>query len=42
MKNRIGAFLALPLASLDSASLRARLGDIGTSEGSTSPRRDVA
>lgn len=42
MKNRIGAFLALPTASLDRASLAARLRDIGQSEGTTAPRPEVA
>jgi arsenate reductase len=42
MKNRISAFLSLPLASLDAASLRARLGEIGQADGSTSVRSDVA
>lgn len=42
MKNRIGAFLALPVASLDQASLGTRLRDIGQSEGTTAPRAEVA
>ncbi|CAA9324904.1 MAG: Arsenate reductase thioredoxin-coupled [uncultured Microvirga sp.] len=42
MKNRIGAFLALPMASLDDASLRTRLRDIGTSEGATALPVEVA
>lgn len=42
MKNRLQAFLALPMASLDAASLRARLRDIGEGEGGTSRRSDVA
>ncbi len=42
MKNRIGAFLALPVASLDRASLGARLRDIGRSEGTTAARTEVA
>ena len=35
MKSRIGAFLALPLASIDRMALGARLHDIGRMEGST-------
>jgi len=42
MKNRISTFLSLPLASLDAASLRARLGEIGQAEGASSIRSYVA
>lgn len=38
LRNRISAFLALPVASLDAASLRSRLHEIGRSEGATPPR----
>jgi arsenate reductase len=42
LRNRIGAFLALPLASLDAVSLRTRLREIGHGEGATTRRPDVA
>ena len=42
MKNRIGAFVSLPLASLDAVTLGARVREIGQGEGATSPRSDVA
>jgi len=42
MKNRINAFAALPIASLDRLALGARLREIGASEGATAPRSDVA
>lgn len=43
MKNRISAFLALPVASLDEASLTAKLRRIGTLEGaSAAPERRSA
>ena len=42
LKNRMGAFLALPLTSLDAASLRTRLREIGHREGATTRRPDVA
>jgi len=42
MKSRIDAFVSLPLASIDKLSLKTKLHDIGESEGSTSPRNDVA
>lgn len=42
MKNRINAFAALPIASLDRLALSARLREIGASEGATAPRSDVA
>ncbi len=37
MKNRISAFLALPLQSLDAVALTSRVQDIGTLEGATHP-----
>jgi arsenate reductase (thioredoxin) len=37
MKNRIAAFLALPVASLDEASLTANLNRIGALDGASSP-----
>ena len=36
LKNRISAFLALPMASLDQVALTHRLGEIGRSEGASS------
>ena len=42
LKNRIAAFSSLPVASLDKASLRAKLAEIGQSEGSTSARNSAA
>ena len=36
LKNRIAAFVNLPLASLDKLALQAKLKDIGTMEGATS------
>ncbi|MEO3384650.1 arsenate reductase ArsC [Mesorhizobium sp. CAU 1741] len=42
LRNRITAFTALPVASLDRASLTARLSEIGHGEGSTAKRPDVA
>lgn len=42
LKNRISAFTALPVASLDKASLRARLAEIGQSDGVSSRRNSVA
>ncbi len=38
LRNRIAAFISLPLSSIDSMSLRARLKVIGESEGSTAAR----
>jgi arsenate reductase len=38
LRNRIGAFINLPLASLDTGSLQAKLREIGESEGATSAR----
>ena len=42
LKNRMGTFLALPLTSLDAASLRTRLREIGHREGATTRRLNVA
>jgi arsenate reductase len=42
MKNRIAAFTALRLGSLDAMALSTKLRDIGNSEGSTSGRPRVA
>lgn len=42
LQNRISAFIALPVASLDKASLRTRLAEIGQSDGATSPRNSAA
>jgi arsenate reductase len=42
MKNRIGAFAALPIASLDRLTMGAKLGEIGASEGASRKRPDVA
>jgi len=42
LPNRIGAFLSLPLASFDAASLNAQLREIGQSEGATSARSGAA
>ena len=42
MRNRISAFVNLPIASLDKMSLASKLRGIGESEGSTSPRPEVA
>ena len=42
MKNRISAFTSLPVASLDKASLRTRLTEIGQAEGASSPRNSAA
>jgi arsenate reductase len=42
LKNRIATFTALPIRSLDTMTLGARLHEIGRSEGATAPRRDVA
>jgi arsenate reductase len=42
LRNRIGAFLSLPLASFDAASLNAQLREIGQSEGATSARSGAA
>ena len=42
LRNRIGAFLSLPLASLDAASLNVRLREIGQIEGATAARSGAA
>jgi arsenate reductase len=42
LKNRITAFAALPVSSLDRVSLQAQLTAIGQTEGATSRRPDVA
>ena len=42
LKNRIAAFTALPLSSLDRLSLTAQLAEIGAGEGATNKRPDVA
>ena len=42
MKNRVTAFTALPLASIERSSLTARVREIGQIEGFSSPRSDVA
>jgi arsenate reductase len=42
LKNRISIFTALPIESLDKAALSTKLREIGRSEGSTSPRPNVA
>ncbi|PYE21757.1 arsenate reductase [Rhizobium sp. PP-CC-3A-592] len=42
LKNRISAFLSLPLTSIDKLALETRLREIGTLEGSTRPQGKVA
>ena len=42
LKNRISAFLALPMASLDQVTLSAKVREIGQQAGATSPRPEVA
>ncbi|GLK74463.1 MULTISPECIES: arsenate reductase ArsC [Xanthobacteraceae] len=42
LRNRISVFVALPVASLDKASLKAKLVEIGQSEGTTSRRHSAA
>ncbi|MBB3967049.1 arsenate reductase ArsC [Rhizobium metallidurans] len=42
LKNRIAAFLSLPLGSLDRMALETRLRQIGAIEGSTNPERTSA
>jgi len=42
LKNRISAFLALPMASLDQVSLTSKVREIGQQAGATSPRPEVA
>ncbi|WP_454649154.1 arsenate reductase ArsC [Bradyrhizobium liaoningense] len=42
LKNRIGAFVNLPLTGIDRLSLGTKLREIGRSEGATSGKSDVA
>jgi arsenate reductase len=42
MRNRISVFVALPMSSLDKASLRTKLVEIGQSDGASSPRNSAA
>ncbi|MHC1548768.1 arsenate reductase ArsC [Phyllobacterium sp. K27] len=42
LKNRISAFLNLPMQSIDNLSLHAKLQEIGRLEGSSTARTDVA
>ncbi len=42
IRNRISAFASLPIRSLDRMSLSAKLREIGTLEGATKPRPEVA
>jgi arsenate reductase (thioredoxin) len=42
IRNRISAFASLPIRSLDRMSLAAKLKEIGTLEGATKPRPEVA
>lgn len=42
LKNRISIFTALPVVSLDKASPRAKLAEIGQSDGASSPRNSAA
>jgi arsenate reductase (thioredoxin) len=42
LKNRISVFTNLPIKSLDQLSLTAKLREIGTLEGATKPRPEVA
>ncbi|OHV17591.1 ArsR family transcriptional regulator [Methylorubrum extorquens] len=42
LKNRISAFVALPLGSLDQVALSSRVREIGQQAGATSPRPEVA
>ena len=42
MRNRISVFAALPISSLDKASLRTKLVEIGQSDGASSPRNSAA
>lgn len=42
LRNRIAAFTALPVSSLDTATLRTRLVEIGQSEGTTPARGNAA
>ena len=42
LKNRISAFLALPMASLDHVALTSQVREIGQQAGATAPRPEVA
>jgi arsenate reductase len=42
LKNRISVFTNLPIEGLDQLSLTAELREIGTLEGATKPRPEVA
>jgi arsenate reductase len=42
VRNRISAFVSLPIKSLDKLSLSAKLREIGTLEGASKPRPEVA
>ena len=42
LRNRIAAFIALPLASLDQVALTSKVREIGQQAGATSPRPEVA
>jgi len=42
LKNRITIFISLPIKSLDKLSLNAKLREIGTLEGASKPRPEVA
>jgi arsenate reductase len=42
MKNRIAAFISLPIASIDRLALQTRLRQIGTMDGATKPNSEVA
>ncbi|APT34579.1 respiration [Methylobacterium phyllosphaerae] len=42
LKNRIAAFVALPIGSLDQVALSSKVREIGQQEGATSPRPEVA
>ena len=42
VRNRISVFVALPIKSLDDLSLTAKLREIGTLEGASKPRHEVA
>ncbi|TXN47373.1 arsenate reductase ArsC [Methylobacterium sp. WL7] len=42
LKNRISAFVALPISSLDQVALSAQVREIGQQAGATSPRPEVA
>ena len=42
LKNRISAFLALPMASLDQVAMTSKVREIGQQAGASSPRSEVA